>query len=120
MMIWRSDPQGTYVVRGDQQRVEAWSTVRLPYEPRGAMVGLRADLRSALERLATRDGHVVNAVYSADDSREFVDTENVLFYNVGSASFRSLASTGIRFERSYAVPAAPDRLERTDRLHHHH
>lgn len=80
---------------------------------------MRADLRSALKLLVVPDGHLVRGTYAADDTGELVDTENVLFYNVGSASFRTLARTGLRFERAYEVPSPPDRMERADHLHYH-
>lgn len=117
--VWRSDPAGTYVVRGDNEHVEAWSTVRLPFEPRDVMVDLRADLRAALMSLDVPDGRVLHAVYAAEDTGDFVDVENVLIYNVGTSTLRPLTRTGIRFERSYAGSPATDRLDRADRLHQH-
>lgn len=96
-----------YLLRGAPGVVELWSTVRLPYQPRGWVLEMRNDLCRALRTLApTSRGHL-RAVYSAADDGEFVDTENALLYNVGSGALRPLMAHSVTFERSYRVPPQP-------------
>lgn len=114
------DPAGEgYLIRSSTTVVEAWSTVRLPFEPRGWLIQFRQNLRIALSVLAPPfESEVLHAVYAAKAS-EFVDTENVLLYNVGSGSLRSLMTYGVRFERGYMIPAPPAVGLRTGPLHYH-
>ena len=93
-----------HVVTGDRRIVEAWSRTRLPFEPRGPALDLRAEIRSGLDAL--EPGGVLHCTYSSAN-RDRCDAENVLLYNVGMRPFRSLTGEGIVFERSYDVPAHP-------------
>jgi hypothetical protein len=98
---------GPYVLRAAPDVVELWSTVRLPYEPRDWVLDMRNDLRQALRDSAPRSGGRLHAVYSAADDGVFVDTENVLLYNVGSAALRPLMARSVTFERGYEMPPPP-------------
>jgi hypothetical protein len=93
-----------YVLRAAPDAVELWSTVRLPYQPRDWLLEMRNDLCRALRDSASRSGGHLHAVYSAADDGEFVDTENVLLYNVGSGALRPLMSRSVTFERSHEMP----------------
>ncbi|GAS90826.1 uncharacterized protein RMCB_4922 [Mycolicibacterium brisbanense] len=46
-------------------------------------------------------------MYSAADDGAFVDTENVLLYNVGSGALRPLMARSVTFERGYEMPLPP-------------
>ena len=83
--------------------VEAWSAQRLPYEPRGWLLGFRNDLRAALRPLAAAPDQLLGAVY-ASEHKGFFDVENVLFYNVGPAFLKGAGRYGVRYERAYQVP----------------
>jgi hypothetical protein len=84
-----------------------WSTHRLPFEPKGALLAARNQLRIGLQNLAARFDSILEAKY-VSLCRDFVDTENVLIYNVGPAAFCLAARFGLTFQRDYAaVPAAP-------------
>jgi hypothetical protein len=48
----------------------------------------------------------LQAAYSSR-STDRVDVENVLFYNVGPASFARVMRNGVRFERSFHLPVPP-------------
>ncbi|OMC07463.1 hypothetical protein [Mycolicibacterium fortuitum] len=100
-------PPGRYVLQAAPDVVELWSTVRLPYQPRDWLLEMRNDLCRALRDSASRSGGHLHAVYSAADDGEFVDTENVLLYNVGSGALRPLMSRSVTFERSYDMPMPP-------------
>ena len=91
---------------GGKDVAEAWSVKRLPFEPRGWLKQLRADLREALMAFACTPDEVLHATYVSSD-KELCDTENVLFYNVGSGSFSKAALNGLRFERVFADPPPP-------------
>ncbi|MGV0675688.1 hypothetical protein ABQE62_05780 [Mycolicibacterium fortuitum] len=100
-------PPAPYVLRAAPDVIELWSTVRLPYEPRDWVLEMRNDLCRALRDSAPRsDGHL-HAVYSAADDGSFVDTENVLLYNVGSGALRPLMARSVTFERGYDMPLPP-------------
>lgn len=88
----------------DHACVEAWSVRRLPFQPSGWMRDFRSDLRIAVKGL-NGDGAALTAVYAAA-SAEACDVENVLFYNLGSASFPK--SKTLRFERAYVPPPPPN------------
>lgn len=88
-------------------RVEVWSSTRLPFEPKGEMQKLRAEIRRALAALAVPQGMTLQARYQSS-SADRCDIENVLFYNVGTAYFSpsGLSRTVMRRFTS-APPAAP-------------
>lgn len=112
-----SDPSADFTIRLDSGgRVEAWSTRRLPFEPRGAMLEFRNGLRSTLGDLDAGDGRL-HCIYSSA-STALCDAENVLLYNVGLSSFSALTRRGVVFERSYDLPTCPDPLS-GPALHHH-
>jgi hypothetical protein len=48
-----------------------------------------------------------------------IDTENVLFYNVGLACFSAHTRTGLAFERVFRAPAAPPTAPGWTARHHH-
>jgi hypothetical protein len=92
-------------VTGTPPVVEAWSRCRLPFEPRGWLRDLRADLRAAAALLVADKGSVLRAVYATADPTA-CDVENVLLYNVGPGSFARAATQGVRLERTDVVPAS--------------
>ena len=96
-----------YVLQAAPDVIELWSTVRLPCEPRDWVLDMRNDLRRALRDSAAKSGGNLHAVYSAADDGAFVDTENVLLYNVGSAALRPLMARSVTFERGYEMPPPP-------------
>jgi hypothetical protein len=114
------DSAREWVVRGPLDGVvEAWSEIRLPFEPRGSAVEFRAALRRSLRQLSetSNAGYPLSATYASVD-RSFVDIENVLLYNVGNSAFGRPAS--IFIERQYKdPPPAPDGRAPLDFRHYH-
>ena len=96
--------------------VEAWATERLPFEPKGWMLDLRRELRSALRQMRSHNGALLAAVYSSQVDA-FCDVENVVIYNVGAGNFAATASAGLRLERGYFCPPAP--VELSSEAEHH-
>jgi hypothetical protein len=92
-----------------RNEVEAWSVQRLPFEPKGTAIRLRADLREALREL--EPGAVCHAIYTSPVEAR-VDLENVLTYNLGTTQpFDRLGIERLILERSFAtVPACDTRL----------
>lgn len=80
--------------------VLAWSTTRLPFEPRGDMKVFRDELRSAIAALHAQDDQGLLATYSSP-RRDFCDVENVVIYNVGASAFRNSAPNELAFQRTY-------------------
>jgi hypothetical protein len=106
-----------YLIRASDRRVEAWSTRRLQFEPKGWQVEFRAELRRALTALSAETGFV-SALY-ASAVRDRSDVENVLFYNVGSG-FKTTTRRGVRFERSFHHPPPSPQPLTAEALHYHH
>lgn len=115
----RVNPDGEgYVIRLQPTTVEAWSTTRLPFEPRGWLIEFRHDLRTALSEMAAPDNNVLHAIYAGAATRA-VDVENVLLYNLGAKALRHLARGGIRFESAPDPPPPPVDTLRDPGVHYH-
>lgn len=117
MADWVLDSHGLALVATEPGVVQSWSTARLGHG-RAHMPGLRRALTAALGALCAERDQVLHAIYASADLTA-VETENVLFYNVGAACFAKAARHGLRFERTHAVPPPP-RPEPGPMLHHHH
>ncbi len=113
---WVLDSQGLQLVTVEEGVVRSWSTARLGHG-RAQMPGLRRALSAAIGALSADRAQVLHAVYASADPT-VVDTENMLFYNVGAACFTKAARHGLRFERTHTVPPPP-RAEPGPTLHHH-
>jgi hypothetical protein len=87
--------------------VRAWSTQRLPFEPKGWLKVYRDELRGALRSMSPIAGALLHAEYASPD-RQFADVENVLLYNVGAGSYRHLSGSGLLVSRTQS----PDTLHR--------
>lgn len=96
-----------YSVTRTDGRVDAWSAVRLPFEPKGWLREYRSELQSALRSMKAPSTSVLYAEYAAPDA-SFADLENVLLYNVGSGCYSHLARRGLVCRRTPSV----------DHLHH--
>ncbi|MCW8138120.1 MAG: hypothetical protein KIT58_04375 [Planctomycetota bacterium] len=93
-----------YRVHGSADTVDFWSEVRIPFEPRGAAVAARDELRASLRAL--RPTGELTAVYTARD-RAFCDIENVLLYNVGPGTFSGLTEHRLLLLRQFQDPTPP-------------
>ena len=78
---------------------EFWSVHRLQFAT-ALSRPMVAAIREVVAPLDAREGEILSAVYTSS-SRDFVDTENVLFYNVGAAAFARAARNGVRFIRRF-------------------
>lgn len=99
--------------------VNAWSEVRLPFEPTGEMLEFRQRLAAAINAMPSASGSQLAATYTSADAHALVDTENVLFYNVGPGCFAAHAQRGLAFERVFAAPPDPPASARWTPRHHH-
>jgi hypothetical protein len=103
------EPQYEFAVARDS--VEFWSDVRLPFEPRGNMKPARDALRRAIRSLVAADDRWLGAEY-VSAQLDFVDVENVLFYNVGTSAFSALVTQGLTARRVYREPGlSPTRCQ---------
>lgn len=105
-----------YVVKRSESLVEAWAIARLQFEPAGWQRELRAELRDAVAALHAGTG-LLHARYHSP-VRERCDTENILFYNVGTGAFTGSSTHGVHFERGFEVPAPGTQLASVP-LHYH-
>ena len=76
----------------DGTHLEARSKEPLPFELKGWLRDLRGEIRSGVFMLKCEPAGVVSGVY-AFPVTQVCDVENVLFYNVGSGTFATLAFT---------------------------
>ena len=78
----------------------------MPFEPKGWELQFRNDIRQALRRLSfVPDSNL--ATLHVSSVIEYCDVENIVFYNIGSASFAHLQSKGVSFERILSQPPTP-------------
>jgi len=93
-----------YGVHASDCEVTAWSTARLPHEPKGWLKDYRHELQAAVRAMRpTPTSHLV-AEYSAPEAA-FVDLENVLLYNVGSGCYSHLTTQGLLCRRTQSKDA---------------
>ena len=96
--------------------VEFWSETRLQFDSRPLTKSMKGAISVAIQNLLPSQGQILAGIYTSD-VRGIVDTENVLFYNVGAGSFSRPAQHGIRFERCHdACPTCPTNI----RSRHYH
>lgn len=108
-----------FVIMPRSDSVRVWSTERLPFEPKGWLKRLRNDICVAVRRIHCEPRQLLQATYwSLIEGR--CDTENILFYNVGTNCFAQVSRTGIRFERVFSQPPATPGAIDIPMLHFHH
>ncbi|HIZ10890.1 MAG TPA: hypothetical protein IAA41_02195, partial [Candidatus Eubacterium faecavium] len=74
--------------------VQAYSKERISYQPLGWRKEFRGALRSALSELRVTEKQCLITSYYEPEMGSF-DLENILFYNIGVASFRQIATKRI-------------------------
>ena len=96
---WGNDREvQSFHVAGSKSRVEAWSVIRFPFEPKEDLLDIRNEIRQCLHVMEMPAGEVLHAVCRSM-CEDLVDTENVLFYNVGMSHCAHLTKAGIQFDR---------------------
>jgi hypothetical protein len=78
--------------------VAVLSRYRLQFDSKPETLALRDAIHGATPVLVAGDDELLEAVYTSE-SRDPVDAENVLLYNVGVGGFARAARAGLRFER---------------------
>lgn len=99
--------------------VNAWSEVRLPFEPEGEMLEFRQQLVAAIKAMPSACDVQLVATYTAADPKALVDTENVLFYNVGLGCISAHTRRSLAFERVFAAPPHQAVTTSWTARHHH-
>jgi hypothetical protein len=106
--LWRtSDGVVNVLINSDLENrcVTMWSSHRLPFEPKGVLLEARNQLRQQLSQLCASPVEILEARF-VTTRHEYVDLENVLLYNVGTAAFSASSRSGLRFVRDVAAPRA--------------
>lgn len=80
--------------------VEAWSRLRLPFQPKGSMREFQLALGRAIQQLTAAEGQILYATYRSS-SPDLCDAENVLIYNPGTGRFAKSTREGLQFERLF-------------------
>ena len=93
-----------YAVNASDRAVTAWSTARLPFEPKGWLKVYRDELRAAVRAMRPTPTSYLAAEYVAPVAA-FVDLENVLLYNVGSGCYSHLTRQGLLCRRNQSEDA---------------
>jgi hypothetical protein len=92
--------RSNYYIEASTSSVTAWSTARIPFEPKDWLLAFRNQLKLAIAGLPSLDGRILYAVYRSPIGG-YVDVENLLIYNVGPAYLASATKNGLVFKRSY-------------------
>jgi hypothetical protein len=82
--------------------VTAWSTARIPFEPKDWLLEFRNQLKLAIARLSPVDGRTLYAEFGSPISK-CVDVENLLIYYIGPTQLSNVTTRGLVFKRSYQV-----------------
>lgn len=70
----------------------------MPPARKAAMDNARKELRAAIGEITACSGQIIEGVYSSNVDGAF-DVENVVFYNIGAATFRNASRYGLRARR---------------------
>lgn len=73
------------------------SDCRISFEPKGIEKEFRNSLRRELTKLELSKDEILLAIFK-NVKQDFFDVENILFYNIGTSSFKETSSNGIIFE----------------------
>ena len=103
--------------RDNGNSVEAWSMIRLPFEPKGWLLEMRNSLRTAIRQIEHSDGKGLYALYTSDEAG-LCDVENILMYNVGTGAFSNLCRTSLCFERR--MSSAPQMPQLQHKMAHYY
>lgn len=96
-----------YRIASEYNHVEAVSVKSIPFEPKGWQKDFRDALRNALRsELKPADDSCLIAEYSGTGAG-VSDVENLLFYNVGTASFSHLKTNELRMKTVIPAPIHP-------------
>jgi hypothetical protein len=82
-----------YHIRTSISSVTAWSTARIPFEPRDWLLVFRRELQLAIAGLSPVDGKILYAAYRSPTSK-YADVENLLIYNIGPAQLSNATKMG--------------------------
>jgi len=101
--IIHSSSKKPFFISGSNTSVEVWSDQRIPFEPKGWLKDLRTAIQDKIKSLSP---HNSNFLYSkfVSSTRDTVDLDNVLFYNIGYSNFSHLPLNRIIMERSFVNP----------------
>lgn len=86
--------QRDYKIIEGVNTIKACSNFRPPFEPNNVALSFRNDLRISISELRLRTDQILKSKYITNKT-DFFDIENVLFYNIGTSSFRAISRNGI-------------------------
>lgn len=101
------------------QKVELWTSRRMPFEPTGMLRRIRDALRTQLRGLKAKRNHLLEMTYTSQ-LRSFVDTENVLIYNIRTSALRTASQFGLSFRRIFSEPPTIDGEKAVWRHYHNY
>ena len=90
-IVGEADDVGAdYKIISSTDIVRVFTKKRIPFQPHDWCQTLRKELRTALSELKPEDDRFLTAYYYGAKTNLF-DLENILFYNIGSSTFRQIA-----------------------------
>jgi len=92
--------RSNYHIETSTSSVTAWSTARIPFEPKDWLLESRNQLKLAIAGLPSANGKILCAAYRSPIGG-YVGVENLLIYNVGPACLASATTNGLVFKRFY-------------------
>jgi len=94
--------RSNYYIETSTSSVTAWSTARIPFEPKDWLLEFRNRLKLAIAGLSPVDGRILYAAYRSPISK-YADVENLLIYNISPAQLSNATRRGLVFERFYQM-----------------
>ena len=80
------------------------SDTRIPLEPKGELLEARLKLREALKQISPEDRQILQGTYDSHING-FFDVENIVFYNIGTGTFRDASYNGLQAVRRRSLKA---------------
>jgi hypothetical protein len=74
------------------------SDTRIPLEPKGELLEARLQLREAIKQISPEDRQILQGTYDSHVNG-FFDVENIVFYNIGTGTFRNASCNGLQAVR---------------------
>ena len=84
-----------YSIIKERNMIVASSEERLNFEPKDWRKDFKKDLSNAIKELTSDGGYLKSKLITVE--KDFFDVENVLFYNLGTSSFKKLDTKGVWF-----------------------
>lgn len=94
----------SFVINANEKSVNIISDFYVPFEPKKSkienrknVIELRDRIKSSIEELVVAEDEILLASYFETNKNRFYDVENMLFFNIGTASFSNCCKNQVAF-----------------------